>query len=354
MHVRYIAALLLLVSQAVTAAPPFSALYVFGDSLSDTGNLASIRGDFPAPFYQNRVSNGPVAVDILAQRLGLSAQAAQYLLGRRSGGNYAVAGAKASGNDLIDLPSQVVMFLAQHRNDAPADALYVVFIGGNDVRAARGAPDVTTANAAVDDAVSEVAENVVRLIRAGARALLVMNSPDLGLLPETRRLALERNDPLLARRATQLSERYAAQLSRALGQIQQEHAKVWLKEIDIYRASRGIAQHAAQLGIDNVADACFNVEAFTFHPNCAGGAAFDRFYFFDEIHPTAKVHRLIGEGIYREAFEEHSQRVARALAAATGLDCAVGASHDGAASGMTRLTSSCTRRHSRRKRGFAI
>ncbi len=46
----------------------FSAVYVLGDSLSDTGNLASApgQGDFPPPFFENRVSNGPVAVETLA------------------------------------------------------------------------------------------------------------------------------------------------------------------------------------------------------------------------------------------------------------------------------------------------
>lgn len=36
---------------------------VFGDSLSDTGNLASVTGAFPnPPFAGNRVSNGDTAV----------------------------------------------------------------------------------------------------------------------------------------------------------------------------------------------------------------------------------------------------------------------------------------------------
>lgn len=313
MRVRYLAALLLLSVAPLAAAPPFSALYIFGDSLSDTGNLASIRGDFPAPFFDNRVTNGPVAVDILAERLGLSAQASLYLIGRSVGGNYAVAGARAGGNDLIDLSSQVVLFLAHHGNDAPADALYVVFIGGNDVRSARGQQDPEAANAIIDDAVAEVADNVHRLIRAGARSLLVMNSPDIGLLPETGLLAQANGDRFLARRATQLSERYAVQLHRVLRRLRRGDDDVWLQEVDIYTASRLIArQAAARFGITNITDACFSTQTFTFHPDCVDGTGFERFYFFDEIHPTAKVHRLIGEGIYEGAFENEPARAADA------------------------------------------
>lgn len=300
MPIRYLAVVLLLWIAPVAADDAsFSSLYVFGDSLSDTGNLAAVRGDFPAPYFQNRVSNGPLAVDVLAERLGLSARASLYLLGRQEGGNYAVAGARARGNDFIDLPSQVVMFLAQQGNDAPERALYVVFIGGNDVRDARDEPNAERANAIVDDAVSEIANNVQLLLRAGARSLLVMNSPDVSLLPENALLTAATGDRFVAQRATRVSERFRVQLGRALQRLQREHDQAWLQEVDVYTASRLIARQAAQFGISNTTEACFSSETSTFHPDCAGGAGFDRFYFFDEIHPSAKVHRLIGEGIYQ-------------------------------------------------------
>lgn len=300
MHIRHIAVLLLLwIAPVVADDVSFNTLYVFGDSLSDTGNLASVRGDFPAPYFQNRVSNGPLAIDVLAERLGLSARASLHLLGRQEGGNYAVAGARARGNDLIDLPSQVVMFLAQRGNDAPAQALYVVFIGGNDVRDARDELNAERANAIVDDAVSEIAANVQLLLRAGARSLLVMNSPDIGLLPENALLTAATGDRFLAQRGTRVSERFRAQLGRALQRLRREYDEAWLQEVDVYTASRLIARQAAQFGISNATDACFRSETSTFHPDCAGGVGFDRFYFFDEIHPSAKVHRLIGEGIYQ-------------------------------------------------------
>src|SRR5262245_16915440 len=52
---------------------PFSSLYVFSGSLSDTGNAASVSGDFPAPLYKNRTTNGPAAIDILASAFHLTA-----------------------------------------------------------------------------------------------------------------------------------------------------------------------------------------------------------------------------------------------------------------------------------------
>ena len=55
-------------------AGPYDAEYVFGDSLSDNGNLAAALGTtFPnPPSYHDSFTNGPVSVQLLAQSLGLS------------------------------------------------------------------------------------------------------------------------------------------------------------------------------------------------------------------------------------------------------------------------------------------
>lgn len=312
MSLRLLASILLFGFSQITSAADFSRLVVFGDSLSDTGNLAAIRGDLPPPYFQNRISNGPVTVEVLAEQLGLRADASLHLLGRRAGTNYAVAGGRARGQDVIDLSGQVVAFLAQHGNDAPRDALYVVFIGGNDVRDARDAAGVDEANDILDDAVDDIVRNVRLLRRAGARSFLVMNSADIGLIPETRLQAAANNDAFFVRRATQLSNRFRQELRRQLQRLRREQRGLFVQEVDIYSASRRVAQRAARFGLSNITDGCFNSRDFSFHPDCPQGSGFDRFYFFDEIHPTAKVHRLIGEGIYRGLVEAGGERLVKA------------------------------------------
>lgn len=61
---------------AQTASKP-TALYGFGDSLSDRGNLADVLGHyFPSPpFYHDSSTNGDTAVQVLATRLRLNADA---------------------------------------------------------------------------------------------------------------------------------------------------------------------------------------------------------------------------------------------------------------------------------------
>src|SRR5438046_2391463 len=53
------------------ADPGFKSLTVIGDSLSDTGRLFRATGVPPAPYYQGRMSNGPLWVEHFAPLVGL-------------------------------------------------------------------------------------------------------------------------------------------------------------------------------------------------------------------------------------------------------------------------------------------
>ena len=64
-------ALFVLLIPAAALGAPIIALYVFGDSLSDQGNAYSTTGGFPPSPYAQRASNGPVAAEVLASRLGV-------------------------------------------------------------------------------------------------------------------------------------------------------------------------------------------------------------------------------------------------------------------------------------------
>ena len=82
---------------------PFSNLVVFGDSLSDTGNLFKVsEGLFPPspPYFEGRFSNGNLVVDLLADSLEL-AENQSFL---EDGSNYAFGGAQTGeGTSNFDL-----------------------------------------------------------------------------------------------------------------------------------------------------------------------------------------------------------------------------------------------------------
>jgi phospholipase/lecithinase/hemolysin len=267
-----------------------SQLYIFGDSLTDTGNLASIRFNFPPPFFMNRVSNGPVAVETLAALLGLEAHASLHLIGPAQGTNYAVAGATARGSEAIDLTAQVGAFLQNHGQAAPPDALYVLMIGGNDVREARDAEDMA-AQAILTQATAAIGTHLETLATAGAMRFLVVNVADLGAIPETRRLAEATGMPSLVEIATLRTETFNQVLADEVNRLRTALGlKIAL--VDLFTSGRAVIRNANAYDLENLTDACFLIinNGLSFHPDCENGANFDAFAYFDDIHPTAKEH----------------------------------------------------------------
>ncbi len=292
----------------VLADEDFSDIYIFGDSLSDNGNLAAVPGfEFlSSPFlpYDSGFSNGPRAVEVLADELGLTANPSLHLTSPfgPQGTNFAVAGARAvtlGTAPTIDLPTQIGAFLVSQGGIAPEEALYVVFIGGNDIRDARDTPDKMQAKAIIREAVGGVSHAVLALAGAGAEHILVANAPDIGAIPETRALALFLGDKKFAKRATKLTKLFNKKLKKALHRLEHD-LDIDIQRFDTFKFFRFVRKNADLLGFTNSQDACFRTAVFLatgvpqFHPDCNSGLGFDEFVFFDEIHPTAKVYLLTG------------------------------------------------------------
>ncbi len=278
-------------------AASFNHLFVFGDSLSDTGNRASISLPFVWPYYKNRVSDGPIAVDHLGSKLNLPVDASRHLVAQSGGTNYAVAGALAGGNGNIDLNRQVDAFLSRFANKAPKDALYIMMIGANDIRDAIIAASPSAANQIVDNATMQIEVQLNRLLQAGARYIAIANVPDLGVTPEARMVSQENGDPGLIARATQLSVRFNNQLTARLLQIESTSG-IDLIEFDFFTQFNSLLANTSSLGFVNTTDACFEPDSFSFHPDCFFGTQFDRFVFFDELHPTSKTHGFLGDALF--------------------------------------------------------
>lgn len=311
------------------AAGPFSADYVFGDSLSDRGNLAAFLGHhFPSPpFFHDSFTNGPTAVQVMAQRLGLNADPSLFVtkfapaLGYTPGGsNYAVAGATA-GNSIptnnnptqgvtgANLGAQITAFLGLTGGTVPGSALVTVFIGGNDVRTA--AHQGSTAY--ITDGIAAELAGITKLLAAGAKTLLVVNVPDVGVIPE-----FTQNSPAgQAATATQDSIAYNASLASGVATIAAANAGTNIKLFDLFSFNNAYIANAASVGITNTTDACYtaydgviNTPAtfLTINPACGkldpttGQAAnIGQFQYWDTIHPTAKVQAAFGNALY--AFE---------------------------------------------------
>ncbi|GMQ75729.1 MAG: SGNH/GDSL hydrolase family protein [Gammaproteobacteria bacterium] len=289
-----------------SAEESFSDIFIFGDSLSDNGNLASVPGfEFLSMFpYDDGFSNGPRAVEVLAEGLDLDADPSLHLVRTFPlGTNFAVAGARAVTLGVpptIDLPTQIGSFLLSRNGVAPADALYMVFIGGNDIRDARDESDRRAAKAIIREAVEGVAGAIRSLAGAGAERILVANAPDIGAIPETRALG----DQKFAKRATKLTKSFNKRLAKAVRNAEWDF-DLEIMEFDTFRFVRLIRKLGVRFGLfTNTDDACFFTFLGKFNPECEFGKNFENFVFFDEIHPTAKVHQLTGEAMLEVVLDD--------------------------------------------------
>lgn len=287
-------------------ATAYSAEYVFGDSLSDNGNLAEVyyRQRLPnPPSYQNSFTNGPVAASLLASQLGLTLTPSLWvtafhdsfgLYGGASfvpGTNYAVAGAQAAaGTQGIDLANQVAAFGAYTTLTADPNALYYIEIGGNDVR---NAALQGTGAAAVTAGVDAELAAIQTLALEGAKNFLVVNVPNVGVIPE-----FAQDNSSLATTATQYSQLYDQLLAAGLASLALP-ASTSITAFDLYGYNAGLISDASMLGFTDTTDRCYvntPLSAAT-TPQCGAGAAnIDSFFYWDSIHPTARVQALWAQG----------------------------------------------------------
>jgi phospholipase/lecithinase/hemolysin len=260
----------------------FSALIVFSGSLSDTGNYASVNGDFPPPYYKNRTTNGPAAVDILASKLHLNADPSLFLIGQQGGTNYAVLHANAYGDTPIDLPAQVEAYLGSHINVADPQALYFIFIGANDIVSATIEQDQQKSQAILNNGIGAVEAAFRKLYTAGARMFYAPNNVNLGIAPITRNYGV-------SARATQLTMQFNSMWEQKLRQLERE-LDITIFRFDFFRLIGDMLNSSATLGFTDVTDACLPLLA-------QGGCDLDRFAFIDDLLPTERIHEFFGNAM---------------------------------------------------------
>ncbi|MFS7239035.1 autotransporter outer membrane beta-barrel domain-containing protein [Serratia proteamaculans] len=155
----------------------YDQLYVFGDSLSDTGNNGRFTYD----------SNKHLLYDeVLAQRIGAALVASD-----NGGDNYAAGGGVAvpALNPADNTQDQVQGYLNRVNGRADGDGLYIHWIGGNDLAAAALNP--TTAPGVAYNSAAAAAAQVHSLLNAGAGTVIVPTVPNIGSTPQLMELIIQ-------------------------------------------------------------------------------------------------------------------------------------------------------------------
>src|SRR5262245_57651757 len=310
-HLVGLFALTFLVTSSIVSAGTFSAFIVMGDSLSDTGNAFRATSAVPGsavpvspPYFRGRFANGFMWIEDLANALGL--QITPSLAG---GTNFAFGGAK-TGFDVHDLfqhdlgiaiPSlrtQVTAYRATlldptltdptRMQPAPADALYVVWGGANDLRdAISQGTQGTTPDQIASDAVGNLVDVIRTLQSFGAIYFLVPNLPNLGLTPHQ-----VAHGPAAMQLGAALSTAFNSALERALQQLETT-LPVQIARLDIATHFQEITANPQRFGVANVTEACISGDPFAPGTVCANP---DSYIFWDAIgHPTAVAQALIAD-----------------------------------------------------------
>jgi phospholipase/lecithinase/hemolysin len=289
---------LTLLLQTTAVAAPFSQLYVFGDSLSDIGNLSQATFNLlpPAPYAPGRLSNGPLWVDYLATDLGLPLNLTN---------NFAFAGARTDNLNglsplfppplnqpglLPGLQQQIDRFVAQPPTP-DNNALFILWAGANDYLD----PNLTDPLGTVTASITNITASITRLANAGAKTILVPNLPDLGQLP------LINLDAQRATNLNTLTGLYNAGLAQSLGSLAGAlQPDVKLIGLDVNTLFQQAVTNPSQFGLNNVTDACFAASPLLPTPPATAGSAPpcsnpDQFLFWDGFHPTTAGHQAIGD-----------------------------------------------------------
>jgi phospholipase/lecithinase/hemolysin len=223
-----------------------------------------------------------VFVEALSAGLGLGST----VHSTAGGNNFAYGGAQTSGTTglegffIRDIDEQVDQFLATRTVDP--GALFLVYAGANDLVSGQ-------TNASVP--VNNLAEDIGRLVAAGARNLLVPNLPRLGHTPR-----FNRNANTLAQYNARTTQ-FNTSLDLMLDSLQTSHASLSLFRLDVEALFNEALADPAAASLVNTTDAAApglepgdsSYNASQIAPNA------DQYLFWDDLHPTATVHALLAE-----------------------------------------------------------
>jgi phospholipase/lecithinase/hemolysin len=286
------------------SAATFSQMYVFGDSLSDTGNVfnASLQatgiGFPPPPYFKGRFSNGPNWVDYLAEDLNLSPTPVTALgleIPPSQGINFAFGGATTgldntvAPNLLLGLQQQVGLFTSfvSANQAANPDALYVLWAGANDYLPTEST--TFTPFNTPETTIGNLSFALSTLAAVGAKNFLVVNLPDLGELP------LTNNTPISSSLNT-LTSLHNTSLSATINALSSTPGSdLNINLVDVNSLFSDTISNPDKYGFANVTDACIN------NLTCVFGGQSDqnKFLFWDNLHPTTAAHKQIGELAYK-------------------------------------------------------
>jgi outer membrane lipase/esterase len=286
-----------LLAGAASAQSLYSSVTIFGDSLSDPGNIPKFFGlNYPPPpYYNNQFSNGPIYAYYIDGLLGINTPFQDYAIGGAKTGVGNIGG--LPGNPKIGLPNagidgELTYYMQSHPTPGSRD-LFFVWGGANDYFSVL--PSLGTLNGSalrsyllsptgpVTMTVDNLVADIKRLAQIGVKNFVVPNLPDLGDTPDYNGNATTKSQGGI------VADAHNQRLAQALGQLQQQlHVNITI--VDVGAVFKDLIANPGKYGITNITDQC------NANPACVANHL--NYLFWDGVHPTGQVQREVAELFY--------------------------------------------------------
>ncbi len=292
-------ALLFTFTAVLAHAQDYTSIVVFGDSLSDTGNVAHLTEAkygmrIPGPladYTDGRFTDGDDTVPAAQKYFGVwieqyAARLPSKPIIRNSldgGTNYAYGFAlTGSGTSLLTLTPTLsvnVNNIGQQITDYLATSpvisnrtLFIVWGGANDLLNATSADDVV--KAAINQA-----NNIQRLIHAGATQFIIPNLPPLGAVPRFN------GSPTTSVPATTASILFNQLLSAGISILHDINPgkHLHLAQLDVFSLFQQIIASPSRYSLADVTTSAQDIHSID--P--------DTYLFWDDLHPTTRGHNIL-------------------------------------------------------------
>ena len=321
-------ALSLAAGSAQAGVQSLSKLFVFGDSLSDSGNSKAISNQatggavtFPPAslgYVGGRFSNGEVAAEYLwkAFNPGDTSFKASLLPG---GTNFAIGGATSGQENFIEewptTPPGLKPFYADLGNAwqlnrfttpslpsfDPQTSLFMVWFYPNDAfwngatfGQSVGSFDGSTPPAGLNQtAVYNIKGTIEKLASYGAKNFLVPNTPDLGFLPEFN------TNPGQSAYFSGISSQFNSLLATELNGLALSRPDLDIVAFQTDDLFAEVRANPGAFGFSDISNRCQTT------PGCSNGSATEQasFLFWDGSHPTTAAHKIIGQRFYQSVYD---------------------------------------------------
>lgn len=304
---------------------PFDQLIVFGDSLSDNGNLYQLTQvqHFSDPtktkimpgknYYRGHFSNGETWVETLANETELPLADFAY------GGAWAEPATFSGDDQTPDLNQQVQRYLDLYKNDKNRDQhLYFIWAGANDyLHSIFSEPSVDFITNRVENQIELAAST---LIKNGAKHIMIVGLPRLGDTP----LGL-----MASKTLNNMSDVHNQKIQNLVAYLKQKTGQD-IRFFDVAAPLSDILANPANYNLKVVNKGCFDyfsmsttatlsktlfaknpvldlADRVSHQVKLPQGCAKDRedqnpddYAFWDGLHPTRVVHQIVTHKILEE------------------------------------------------------